>query len=72
MRSLFALALALLPGMLAASTAQAYREDCGCTWQQEYRSMHAATKLGRREQRYTAVSYFDMGEAQARTRCPFD
>lgn len=58
-------AFALLLGMIAARTAPLFVEDCGCTWQQEYMSMHAATKLGRRAQRYTAVSYHDTGEIQA-------
>ena len=30
--------------------------------------MHAAIGLGRRAQRYTAVSYHDLGETQTRTR----
>ena len=61
---LVALALALPVGMLAAGTAPSFPEDCGCTWQQEYKSMHAAIKLGRHAQRYTAASFHDMGEAQ--------
>ena len=58
-------AFALLLGVIAARTAPLFVEDCGCAWQQEYMSMHAAIKLGRRAQRYTAVSYHDMGEIQA-------
>ena len=64
MQNLFALALAAVHlGMLAASTAPSVREDCGCIWQQEYKSLHAAIRLGGHAQRYTAVSYRDMGES---------
>ena len=63
MQNLFALALgAMLHGVLAASTAPSLHQDCGGIWQQEYKSLHAAIRLGRHAQRYTAVSYHDMGE----------
>ena len=65
MQNLLALALAAtIHGTLAASTAPSVREDCGCIWQQEYKALHAAIKLGKHAHRYTAVSYHDMGEAQ--------
>ncbi len=66
----FALALALLHGMLAASTTPSAHQDCGCIWQQEYKSMDAAIKLGRHPKRYTAVSYHDMGKTPTCTGCP--
>ena len=70
MQYLLALALgAMLHGVLAASTAPSVHEDCGCTWQQEYKSLHAATRLGGHAQRYTAVSYHDMGETQTCIWC---
>ena len=70
MQYFFALALgAMLLGMLAASTAPSIHEDCGCTWQQEYTSLHAAIKLGRHAQRYTAVSYLETGELLTSTCC---
>ena len=70
MQNLFAPALAaMLLGMLAASTAQSGHEDCGCMWQQEYKSLHAAIRHGGHAQRYTAVSYFETGEIVTRTRC---
>ena len=61
-----ALAVALVLGRLVAGTAPSPREDCGCAWQQEYKALHAAVRLGRQAQRYTAVSYTDMGETQVR------
>ena len=70
MRNIFALALgAMLHGMLTASTASSVHGDCGCAWQQEYTSLHAAIKLGRHAKRYTVVSYPDMGETQSCTGC---
>ena len=65
---LSAVALALLLGMPAASAASPFPEDCGCVWQQEYKSLHSAIKHGRHTQRYTAVSYKDMGETWTRTQ----
>ena len=67
MRIPFALTLALLHGTLAASKASPLHQDCGCIWQQEYKSMHAAIKSSRLAQRYTAVSYPDMGKILTHT-----
>lgn len=66
-QQLVALALALLLGTLAAVAAPLHPEDCGYTWQKEYKSLHAAIRLGRHAQRYTAVSYHELGETQTRT-----
>ena len=59
-----AIVLAFLLGRPAASTALPFAKDCGCAWQQEYKTLHSAIKHGRHAQRYTAVSYPDMGETQ--------
>ena len=70
MRNFFTLALgAMLHGMLAASIAPSVHGDCGCIWQQEYKSLHAAIKLGRHAQRYTAGSFVETGEILTRTCC---
>ena len=64
---LVALALALFLRTLAADTAPTRPEDCGYTWQQEYKSLHAAIRLGGHAQRYTTVSYHELGKTQTRT-----
>ena len=59
---LIAVTLALLLAMPAARAGSSFPEDCGCAWQQEYKSLHTAIRQGGHTQRYTAVSYHDIGE----------